>query len=249
MLRHAVNTDTDLGNTVGELFSGWMNAIGIDVQLDAYDQDQLFTVIVDGTYDSFYWGWVPFVDPNPMLSYWTEAELGNYNDANWTNPRYEELFPQQQVEVDPDRRLEIVHEMVRIIHDDAAYIAVWYGPDLQAYRTDKFEGFVQQPAEVGPVLFSQSSPSYTTLRPIGAELPTPETGELSGTAEATATADDGATATADEGDQTTRRRGRQRGGHRDRRRGGRGARSGRLRPGQAEEVGRRARVTHGPPRS
>lgn len=200
VLRHAVNTDTDLGQAVGELFSGWMNAIGIEVQLDAYDQDQLFGVIVDGTYDTFYWGWVPFVDPNPMLSYWTTAELGNYNDANWTNERYDELYLEQQQEVDPDRRLEIVHEMVRIIYDDAAYFALWYAPDLQAYRTDKFEGFVRQPAEVGPVIFSQSSPSYATLRPIGAEPPTTEPTETGGE---TATAPPSETATADGGDTAT----------------------------------------------
>jgi peptide/nickel transport system substrate-binding protein len=190
VLRHAINTDTDLGQAVGELFSGWMNAIGVDVQLDAYDQDQLFTVIVDGTYDTFYWGWVPFVDPNPMLSYWTAAELGNFNDANWSDPRYDELYLEQQVELDPDRRLEIVHEMVRIIHDNAGYIALWYGPDLQAYRTDRFEGWQQQPAEVGPVIFTQSSPTYATLRPIGAVAPTTDAPAVTTVpAEGSATAD------------------------------------------------------------
>ncbi|MDH4280788.1 MAG: ABC transporter substrate-binding protein, partial [Acidimicrobiia bacterium] len=167
VLRHAVNTDSDLGGAVGELFSGWMNAIGIDVSLDSYDQDQLFGVIVDGTYDSFYWGWVPYVDPNLMLSYFTAAELGNFNDANWTDPRYDELYDEQLIEVDPDRRLEIVHEMVRIIYDDAGYVSLWYSPDLQAYRTDRFEGYVQQPADIGPVIFSQSSPSYAQLTPVG----------------------------------------------------------------------------------
>jgi peptide/nickel transport system substrate-binding protein len=171
VLRHAVNTDSDLGGSVGELFSGWMNAIGIQVELASYDQDQLFGVIVDGTYDTFYWGWVPFVDPDPMLSYFTEAELGNYNDANWSDPRFEELYLEQKQEVDPERRLEIVHEAVKLIYDNAGYIAMWYSPDLQAYRTDKFEGYVQQPADIGPVLFSQSSPSYALLRPIGTDAP------------------------------------------------------------------------------
>ncbi|MDH3296229.1 MAG: ABC transporter substrate-binding protein, partial [Acidimicrobiia bacterium] len=167
VLRHAVNTDSDLGGAMGELFSGWMNAIGIDVELDSYDQDQLFGVIVDGTYDTFYWGWVPYVDPTLMLSYFTEAELGNYNDANWFDPDFDELYQQQLTEVDPDKRLDIVHQMVKIIYDDAGYIALWYSPDLQAYRTDRFEGFVQQPDGIGPVIFSQSSPSYATLAPIG----------------------------------------------------------------------------------
>jgi peptide/nickel transport system substrate-binding protein len=167
VLRHAVNTDSDRGSAVGELFVGWMKAIGIDVELASYDQDQLFEVIVAGSYDTFFWGWTPFVDPNPMLSYFTEAELGNNNDANWVNQEYEELYVKQQSEADADARLDLVHQMVRIIHDNAAYAALWYAPDIQAYRTDTFEGWVRQPAEVGPVMFSQSSPSYALLTPAG----------------------------------------------------------------------------------
>ncbi|MGB0113326.1 MAG: hypothetical protein WBP59_08925, partial [Ilumatobacteraceae bacterium] len=34
------------------------------------------------------------------------------------------------------------------------------------YRTDRFEGWERQPAEVGPVLFSNSSPTYANLRAI-----------------------------------------------------------------------------------
>ncbi len=168
VLRHAVNTDGDLAGPIGDLFKGWMEDIGIGVELESYDQDALFGVIVDGTYDTFFWGWVPFVDPDPMLSYFTEAELGNYNDANWFDPRFDELYLEQKEELDPDRRLEIVHEMLTILHDAAVYIPMYLGPDLQAYRTDTFEGWVRQPAEIGPVMFSNSSPSYAQLRPIGA---------------------------------------------------------------------------------
>ncbi|MEZ5343172.1 MAG: ABC transporter substrate-binding protein [Acidimicrobiales bacterium] len=168
VLRHAVNTDGDLAASVGELYKGWLKEIGIDVQLDAYDQDQLYGVIADGDYDSFYWGWVPYLDPDPMLSYFTEAELGNWNDANWFDPKFEELYLAQKQEVDPAKRLELVHEMVTILHDSGVYITMWLSPDLQAYRTDAFEGWVRQPADVGPVMFSQSSPSYERLTPVGA---------------------------------------------------------------------------------
>lgn len=168
ILRHAVNTDGDLAAPIGDLFKGWMEEIGIGVELDSYDQDALFGVIVDGTYDSFFWGWVPFVDPDPMLSYFTESELGNYNDANWFDPQFDSLYLEQKVELDPDRRVEIVQEMLTILHDAAVYIPMYLGPDLQAYRTDTFEGWVRQPADIGPVMFSNSSPSYAQLRPIGA---------------------------------------------------------------------------------
>lgn len=166
VLRHGVNTNTDQGAAIGELFSGWMAEIGIGVELQALDSDQLFEAIVTGDYDTFYWGWVPFVDPDPMLSYFTEAEIGNYNDANWFDPRYDELYLEQKEELDPDQRVEIVHEMLTIFHDAAVYLPLYMSPDIQAYRTDAFEGWVRQPADVGPVMFSNSSPSYPLLTPV-----------------------------------------------------------------------------------
>jgi peptide/nickel transport system substrate-binding protein len=171
ILRHAINTDGDLAQPIAELFKGWMEDIGIGVEFASYDQDALYGVIIEGDYDTFFWGWVPFVDPDPMLSYFTAAELESYNDANWTDPRFEELYLEQKVELDSDRRVEIVHEMLTILHDSGVYIPMYLGPDLQAYRTDTFEGWVQQPAEIGPVMFSNSSPSYAVLHPVGSDAP------------------------------------------------------------------------------
>ena len=52
---------------------------------------------------------------------------------------------------------------------DAAYVVIDLSPDLQAYRTDRFEGWMRQPAEVGPVLFSQHVARPTSnLKPIEA---------------------------------------------------------------------------------
>lgn len=175
VIRHAVNTDGDLAGAIGDLMVGWMAEIGIGVELEAYDQDALFGVIVDGTYDTFYWGWVPFVDPDPMLSYFTESELGNWNDANWSDPEFDAMYEEQNQELDEARRVEIVHDMLTLFHDSAVYIPMWLAPDLQAYRTDTFEGWVKQPSEVGPVIFSNSSPSYVNLQPVGAGEPTDTT--------------------------------------------------------------------------
>jgi peptide/nickel transport system substrate-binding protein len=168
VIRHAVNTDGDLAGSIGDLMVGWMEEIGIGVTLESYAADALFGVLVEGTYDTFYWGWVPFVDPDPMLSYFTEAEIGNYNDANWFDPAYDALYTEQNQEVDPGRRVEIVHEMLTIFHDAAVYIPMYIAPDLQAYRNDTFEGWVKQPAEIGPVIYNNTSPSYVQLTPIGA---------------------------------------------------------------------------------
>ena len=44
-----------------------------------------------------------------------------------------------------------------------SYNVLSYEGDLQAYRTDRFEGWLRQPADIGPVLFSNTSPTYANL--------------------------------------------------------------------------------------
>jgi peptide/nickel transport system substrate-binding protein len=48
------------------------------------------------------------------------------------------------------------------------YHTLYMEPDTQAYRKDRFTGFVRQPAETGPVIYSNSSPSYARLKPVTA---------------------------------------------------------------------------------
>ena len=120
----------------------------------------------------FVWGWTPYVDPDPQLAYFTcdqiasdpDDPLNYYNDANFCDPEYDKLYQQQKVELDPEKRIEIVHEMLRRFYSQAVYLPLYNQPDLQAYRKDRFEGWQRQPAETGPVLFSNTSPSYATLK-------------------------------------------------------------------------------------
>ena len=39
-------------------------------------------------------------------------------------------------------------------------------PDTQAYVKGRFTGFVRQPEKTGPVVYSNSSPSYASLAPV-----------------------------------------------------------------------------------
>jgi peptide/nickel transport system substrate-binding protein len=105
-----------------------------------------------------------------------------------STPEFDALYEEQNQELDEERRVESVHEMLRIFHESAVYIPITLSPDLQAYRTDTFEGWVRQPAEVGPVFFSMSSPSYVLLTPVGGEGPDQPT-------ETTSPGDDGDTTT------------------------------------------------------
>ena len=102
-----------------------------------------------------------------MLSYFTEAEPGNNNDANWTDPRYDELYIEQKQELDPESRVELVHEMLTIFHEAAVYFPL-YLARTSGLQDRYLRGLRAAAGEVGPVMFQQTSPSYVLLRPVGA---------------------------------------------------------------------------------
>jgi peptide/nickel transport system substrate-binding protein len=169
---YLVNTESQSAGPVADFMTGWLKEIGIAVTQKPMDENRLYTEIGNATYDLFQWGWTPYVDPDPMLSYFQCSDIakeqgGSYNnDANYCDPEYDKLYKQQNVELDPEKRQEIVHEMLTRFYKSAVYNTLWYEGDLQAYRTDSFEGWLRQPAEIGPVLFTNTSPTYAALTPL-----------------------------------------------------------------------------------
>jgi peptide/nickel transport system substrate-binding protein len=161
---------------IAELITGWLKQIGIATTVKTYDDSALTVLIGKGDYDMFVWGWTPFVDPDPMLSYFTCGQVAHdpkdptnyYNDANWCDPTYDRLYKQQHVELDHAKRVQLVHQMLLRFHDSATYDVLYTEPDLQAYRKNRFTGWIRQPAGDGPVNFSNSSPSYARLKPVSA---------------------------------------------------------------------------------
>jgi peptide/nickel transport system substrate-binding protein len=167
--RYAERSEGQSSSAIREFMIGFMEQIGVSLVVEAMDNSQLYDVQVRGEYDMFEWGWTPFVDPDPMLSYFTceqvttDPDEPGSNDANWCSEEYDALYEQQKVEIDPERRREIVAEMLRLFNREATYLVLTLDPDLQAYRTDRFDGWTRQPAEIGPVLFTNTSPTYANL--------------------------------------------------------------------------------------
>ncbi len=175
--RYAERSESETSAPVRELVTGFLSEIGIGTEVSVFDDSQLTDVVASGEYDLFVWGWTPFVDPDPMLSYFTcgqlttDVESIGYNDANWCSPEYDEMYTAQNQELDRATRVSIVQDMLRLFYEESTYVVLFEDPDLQAYRTDRFEGWTKQPAETGPVLFTNTSPTYVNLTPIGADAP------------------------------------------------------------------------------
>jgi len=58
------------------------------------------------------------------------------------------FFKQQSAEMDKNKRLKMVWEMQQIIHDDAPYVIPYYPMAVQAYRTDRFTGWLDNQSKL-----------------------------------------------------------------------------------------------------
>ena len=137
-------------------------------------EDELTPIENKGQFDLIVWTWTPYADPTAMMSYLTCAQVpkkpddGRYNDAFYCDQEYDRLFNAQKIELDEPTRVDLVHQALQRFYDQAPYVVLYEQDTVEAYRNDRFEGFVRQPAETGPIIYTQSDPSYTLIKPVSA---------------------------------------------------------------------------------
>ncbi|KUO51074.1 MAG: hypothetical protein APF76_16395 [Desulfitibacter sp. BRH_c19] len=154
---------------MGRIIAEWFNDIGINVNIEVVDSGVLTDRIYDnGDYDMFIWGYYMDVDPTSILRIMTTDQILSWNDSFFSNSEYDRLFALQEKQIDWEERQQTVYEMQRIVYEEAPYIIIAYGPELQAYRTDRFEGWVRTPTE-GSIVFTHSMKTYENLTPIAQE--------------------------------------------------------------------------------
>ena len=148
-----------------EFFQEWLAEIDIDSEVETYESSKLTDVILEGTFDTFEWGWYVEPDPDSILSYLTCGQLGNWSDSWYCNEEYDALYEQQHVEMDDDARAEIVKQMQEILYRDAPYLVTAYSSIGEAFRSDKFACFQPQPDPGGILIVQYGVHNYLNVRP------------------------------------------------------------------------------------
>ncbi|MGI9196968.1 MAG: ABC transporter substrate-binding protein [Candidatus Nanopelagicales bacterium] len=170
-----VRSDSDSSVKNGEYVKSYLADIGIEVTVKAVTEDALYEIIGRGEYDMFEWGWVVEPDPDYQLSTFTCAKrsykdgdtiYADLSDSFYCNPAYDALYEKQAGETDQAARAAIVQQMQTMLYDDAPYVVTYYYDNLEAYRSDRFEGFIGQPEGSGSLLFQYGTYSYQGIRPV-----------------------------------------------------------------------------------
>jgi len=137
-------SDSITSPRTAELLSEMWGEIGITVEMQAVDPDALTTQCCPAfDFDIMIWGWGSDPDPSALLYVYTsEAIPTGSSETGYSNPAYDELYAKQQTELNFEARKAIVWEMQKIVHDDVVYIIPSYDLEVQAYRTDRFSGWI-----------------------------------------------------------------------------------------------------------
>ena len=135
---------------MAELLSEMWGEIGIKLEAQAMDPDALTSVCCPAfDFDIILWGWGSDPDPSFLLSVMTTDEIPTgSSETGYSNPEFDALYLEQAVELDQQKRVDIVWKMQEIAHHDVVYIIPFYSQNVQAYRTDRFTGFITDQPKV-----------------------------------------------------------------------------------------------------
>jgi peptide/nickel transport system substrate-binding protein len=137
-------SDSIDGPRLAELLSEQWGDVGVSLELQASDPDALTAQCCPAfDFDVILWGWGSDPDPSLLLSVMTTDEIPTgSSETGYSNPEFDALYVQQATEPDFQTRLDMVWQMQQIVFDDVVYIIPYYDPAIQAYRTDRFTGWI-----------------------------------------------------------------------------------------------------------
>jgi peptide/nickel transport system substrate-binding protein len=164
-----------------EFLAGWFTAVGVGVTPQIMSSNQVDDATVAGNFDIAVSGWSVNPDPDATLGQQTCAANGtSESDSGYCNPGYDQLHAAQQAALDEGQRREIVQRMQSMLYDDVHAIVLTHDALLEAYRADRFTGFVTQPEDGGVITGQTGYWGYYGATPVTADPATADAGQGGG---------------------------------------------------------------------
>ena len=171
-LRMHVHRDRPDNVSAGKVMVERLADIGIEVENLTVDPGVLSDALYAAEYDLIFTGWTVNPDPDYVLGIHTcdalPAEPGTMQgDAYFCDEEYDALYARQLREYDRDARAGIIHDLQRILYEEAVVNVMAYPDIREAYRTDLIqEGtLLTQPAEGGNIWGQDGYWAFWAARP------------------------------------------------------------------------------------
>lgn len=154
-----------------QFVADWYGQLGVKVSTQVLSSAALGEIIYPpeagegytADYDIELWGWSGGIDPNGLLQIFKCDAIGASSDSQYCNPDFDKMYDDQLAAPNAEARKAILSEMQNLIYDKAVYDILYYDANLEAYRTDRFAGWANQPEANGTPFFTYSTLQYTKL--------------------------------------------------------------------------------------
>lgn len=121
----------------------WQQNLGITFELDSAEIVQFRERLNKKDYDVARASWYgDYMDVSTFTDKYVSTSLNN--DANWINPKYDELLKQAEEEPDAQKRLEMLAQAEQILLDESPIIPLYHYVNCFAHRDNVF-GISQHP--------------------------------------------------------------------------------------------------------
>jgi peptide/nickel transport system substrate-binding protein len=159
-------SDFDQSVAESNLIAGWLKNIGIDASVKTVNTAKAYDLWGSQNFDAYVWGWTGDPDPDFILSIFTTKQCLEWSDGCYSDPAYDTMYQQQHSATDINARTAEVQKMEQYLYEKNPEIVLLYEQDLQAYRTDRWTGYIVQPQPQGFLLFQWGTYSYLNIRPV-----------------------------------------------------------------------------------
>lgn len=166
VLRMPVSQETPGALIAGQLIVGYLDQIGITVELDPVTEGKMYSYWGEGNWDAYIWYWTGEPDPNYQLTTLMSDQCGNLSDGCWSNEDYDALVTEQKDIVDQDERQQVVHEALALSYAEVPSIALAYPSNIEAYRNDLVTNFTPVPGANGYLIPAYNNISMVTVEPV-----------------------------------------------------------------------------------
>jgi peptide/nickel transport system substrate-binding protein len=119
-----------------------------------------------GNFDAYIWYWSGDPDPNYQLFVFTSEQCGSWSDGCWQDKHFDQLYEQQRTMMDQSQRQKIVLDAQQYEYQQVPGVVLAYPNWLEAYRNDRFTGWVGAPGANGYLLPTYNYDSLLSLQPI-----------------------------------------------------------------------------------
>jgi peptide/nickel transport system substrate-binding protein len=146
---------------IAQYLQGEWASIGVQLNIQVYDEVKLATDAYSHKYDTLIWYWSGDIDPNYQLFVLSTQAIGGWSDNMYSNPAYDQNYSLSVQTLDKAQRKVHVDNCQRIFYNDSAYIVLAYAHQTYAWRDDTFTGWGNWTADPG-----RSLDNYWTGNPL-----------------------------------------------------------------------------------